>query len=529
MAPLNHSSNSSSCSISSSNGGGNSDPLLLGNLMECVCIGLEHSIDLLSCDANTVRKVHDVYLNPKPLVSAADLAARDYAKLHDEFIESLLQEQQKMQLKQQLLKRQQLLQMPPQNEESATTIEDAQLPPSDLTNTSPTYPIGEILTVTPRKRRVVKLSRRSPRHSPRRQVTPFDDTLSLPDDTSVVTHITQTGLPDPPLFLDEKCKLQKDKNKGEPVGSEICAFGKRACLEKLRQKMELLTQVAMGKSDTDPRTRKKASASMKRRKAKISEETALYTETRSIIELRMGFLSMQYGILLRWDTTQTGKIFIVVLRKMCPESFYLKESVSTRPVPQQNDVSPVCWSDNHAIWTRRDKTEVSLLEPPYRIHPPLVFAPTLLTITVIRLTDFDTRSNWTICFTINGQVQKILYRHGHQLIGSCLDWELPHDLVEVDLDISLVEQKRTRNKRKRGKQYIVLHLLDDNDDNRQVPMSCGTLQLQVRHQSEYCQWLRRELGARHQDDVPFLKRVPTETTAVDPDEDELFWDCCAFW
>jgi hypothetical protein len=90
------------------------------------------------------------------------------------------------------------------------------------------------------------------------------------------------------IFLDEKCKLQKDRNKGEPVGSEICAFGKRACLEKLRQKMELLTQVAMGKSDTDPRTRKKASASMKKGKRRVSEETPLYTETRSIIELRYG-------------------------------------------------------------------------------------------------------------------------------------------------------------------------------------------------------------------------------------------------
>jgi hypothetical protein len=51
---------------------------------------------------------------------------------------------------------------------------------------------------------------------------------------------------------------------------------------------------------------------MKKRQGKVSEETAEYTETRAImLELRLGFLSMQYGILLRWDA-RSGKIVLVI-------------------------------------------------------------------------------------------------------------------------------------------------------------------------------------------------------------------------
>ncbi|KAI2495467.1 hypothetical protein MHU86_19054 [Fragilaria crotonensis] len=93
--------------------------------------------------------------------------------------------------------------------------------------------------------------------------TSLDDTFSLADDASLLSHFTQRtddaslmshftqrALPDPPFYMHDQCKLQKDKNKGDAVGSEICAVGKNACLEKMRQKMELLTQVALGASDS---------------------------------------------------------------------------------------------------------------------------------------------------------------------------------------------------------------------------------------------------------------------------------------
>jgi hypothetical protein len=110
--------------------------------------------------------------------------------------------------------------------------------------------------------------------------------------------------PDPAAMVHPDCRLQKDKGRGEPLGRAISAEGQEGCLEKLRQKMKLLIEVSLGEDSKGP-------AGMKKRQAKVSEETAEYIETRSMIELRLGFLSMQYGILLRWDA-RSGKIVLVV-------------------------------------------------------------------------------------------------------------------------------------------------------------------------------------------------------------------------
>ena len=512
--------------------------------MECVCIGLEHSIDLLSCDATTVQNVHDVYLNPKPPVSAVDLVARDHAKLHDDFIESLLQEQKRLQ-------QQKHLTIASRGDETETSG-SSRIPSllktasSDSTASSPKSglpPIGEITTLTPRKRRSVKIARRSPRRSPRRQVlplpgtfantTPMDDTFSIPDDASLLTHFTQRTLAEPPFYIHDHCRLQKDKNKGDAVGSEVCAVGRAACLEKLRQKMELLTQVATGKLDAskgnDTRKQKKPSASMKRRKAKVSEETPTYTETRSVIELKMGFLSMQYGVLLRWDTAKTGKIVMVVLRKMCAESFYSKECVRKREAIPEMKVWPFSWTDNHAIWTQRDATEVSLLEPPYLIAPAPEVQPVALTISVLQLADFDPSATWCVLFTINGESHKIVHRHG-QTTTKSLDWELPAKTVELDLEISLTEQKRSRNKRGRGKQIYPLHLLVDGDgDKLSILTPCGVIHLRIRHESEYCHWLRQELEARGREpELPVCTAVPEIAYDHDVAEDS-YWNFCGVW
>ena len=104
-------------------------------------------------------------------------------------------------------------------------------------------------------------------------------------------------LQDPPFFLSPRCQLQKDKGKGMPIGSCIVAEGSQECLEKLRQKMKVVIQVS-GEE-------RKASTSIKRKVAKVSQHTSSYIETRSMIEQRLGFLSMQYGLLLRWDHQRT--------------------------------------------------------------------------------------------------------------------------------------------------------------------------------------------------------------------------------
>jgi hypothetical protein len=49
-----------------------------------------------------------------------------------------------------------------------------------------------------------------------------------------------------------------------------------------------------------------------------------YTDTtRARLELRLGVLKIEYRVLLRWDST-SGKIVVMVLRKMCHDSFYSK-------------------------------------------------------------------------------------------------------------------------------------------------------------------------------------------------------------
>ncbi|KAI2495466.1 hypothetical protein MHU86_19053 [Fragilaria crotonensis] len=246
----------------------------------------------------------------------------------------------------------------------------------------------------------------------------------------------------------------------------------------------------------------------------------------------MGFLSMQYGVLLRWDTLQTGKIVMVVLRKMCAESFYKKECTLKPKVQLETKVWPFSWTDNHAIWTQRDATEVSLLEPPFRIAPVLDNRPFVLTINVLHLTDFDTNSTWSVFFTINGESQKVVHRHGHHTASKDLDWELPSKTVELDMEITLSEQKRSRNKRGRGKQIYPLHLLVDGDgDKLSILTPCGTLHLRLHHQSEYCQWLRRELEARGREAEVLGCKAVMENTIEDDEDDveDSFWNFCGAW
>ena len=54
--------------------------------------------------------------------------------------------------------------------------------------------------------------------------------------------------------------------------------------------------------------------------AALSEKRRAMVETRSLLTLRMGFVSMSYGILLQWDSEQK-LVDLIVLRKMCRDDF----------------------------------------------------------------------------------------------------------------------------------------------------------------------------------------------------------------
>jgi hypothetical protein len=359
--------------------------------------------------------------------------------------------------------------------------------------------------------------------------------------------MAKTELESPALYLHTKCKLQKDKGRGDRLGSSISARGRESTLSKLRDKMKLIVEVsgelqAASFQNKDlasvppPSTSngntpsgygngfKAMSAGMKRRRAKISsieqcescmdgaEDGSYMIETRSMIELQLGFLSMQYGLLLRWDAYRTGQVVFVCLRKMCHDSFYTKirsppvvvtttsttrslASKSTRgdsstgypkstkkqrplqPLKNENDLgkpprmvgatkkhaaapplvvrSPK--GGNHAIYQRASgATEVVLVDAPYRVPHPEVFAPSILSLDVHRLTGLDPKSRWTLIMTFDGdtEIAHLKYNYRERVFETTrtdpCKWEIsmmPYGQtissfdVSTGLEIRLFEQR----------------------------------------------------------------------------------------
>jgi hypothetical protein len=327
--------------------------------------------------------------------------------------------------------------------------------------------------------------------------------------------------------------MQKDKGKGEPIGSDICATTRASCLEKLRAKMELLTHVSLSSSS-------QKSASMKRRKAKVTEETLTYTETRSVMDLRMGFLSMQYGVLLRWDTTTTGKVILVVLRKMCHESFYRKDCLRRSKLSNINYSSSrnvECHDGNHVVSMKPDGTEVTLLGEPYKVERPLAQAPALLDLKVVRLEDFSERSTWTIQVAMGSseaQKSRCQLRHGviqPILADKSLSFELPDEQVHIHLTVEIYEQKRPRQKRKRliSQQLLSLNLLDVSRHSSLVIPKYGTIVFSVLFQSSYIHWLQSELQARRSTKLVESNSIFYPVYMEEEEHDDGLWElCCVF-
>jgi len=271
-------------------------------------------------------------------------------------------------------------------------------------------------------------------------------------------------------YIHPNCRLQKDKGKGDRLESSISATGREPCLEKLRDKIKLIIEVSgelqaapfiddaasvsslksknnvsNSKYNSTTSNNKGMSAGMKRRKARIAsiennsscsngrDDGSCIIETRSMIELQLGFLSMQYGLLLRWDAYQTGQIIYVCLRKMCHDSFYSKippspvittrmtkaannEQSSTGPpriiadAKKRETPSPLVVRSrkgcNNAIYQRASgATEVVLVDAPYRVPQPEVFAPSVLTLDLHALTGLDPKSRWTLSCTFDGHTE----------------------------------------------------------------------------------------------------------------------------
>lgn len=145
---------------------------------------------------------------------------------------------------------------------------------------------------------------------------------SLTGDTAATDETTAQPKPPKPgsaaSYLDLHCRLQKDSRKGDPVGSAVCATGRSAAVLKLREKVDILADIENGAGG--------GAVSKAKLKRKVSAAVAArglpegVVETRSTLGVKMGLLSMKYGVLLRWNVI-TGFVETAVLRKMCQETF----------------------------------------------------------------------------------------------------------------------------------------------------------------------------------------------------------------
>lgn len=355
-----------------------------------------------------------------------------------------------------------------------------------------------------------------------------------------LTQFSRVSYPDAATYLHPHCRMQKDKGKGEEVGSHICAKGRDACLEKFREKMRVLTEVAMGDKP----------ATMKRRKARVMKNYENFCETRSLIELRMGFLSMQYGILLRWDVN--AKVTLIVLRKMCHDKFYPSLNQGNRIVKTRShmDDSISCSSDmvgsDNAILHRSNGTEVTLLSPPYRVTRPEKFDPTTLHISVACAVGLSRKSNWTVQIVYGENTEDINMVWNSKLkctvpkIGEPITHEIndTSSLGVSGIEVHLFEQKplsRKHQQRLVSSMEIPLRSLEPQGSDQvkpiRVTIPCrhdqdASIALDLSLISDYSAWLKKELDARRREEQQSMWSESVEEKYFDENEEEpWYWIC----
>ena len=158
-------------------------------------------------------------------------------------------------------------------------------------------------------------------------------------------------------FLHPDCVLRKEKaekqnkmqitfgrqipkQQSPPNCASPAAVGREETLAKLSEKLSMLGEIESGKfgqaaemrrSDavsfllaSEPQQKGHKRGSIGSAPTKHPKQS-IKVETRSLLSLKMGFVSMNYGILLVWNT-DCHLVEMVVLRKMCREDFLLQGS-----------------------------------------------------------------------------------------------------------------------------------------------------------------------------------------------------------
>ena len=465
------------------------------------------------CEETCQQASRTVFWEPASSQTDDRIRSLDFETLHDQFLESLLHE-------------------------AAVLRGEEEEENSQLTNESllrKNSSMSEETSHSRKRRRPVKLSRRRTPPRIRKQVlsdhhSNASTEHSKSSSTSVtisLSELSKSNLPRPETYLHGLVRMQKDKGKGEPVGSNLCAKGRDACLEKLRDKMRLLTEVA---------TEKSTGASMKIRKARIAERVDNFVETRSLLNLRMGFLSMTYGILLRWDTTKTGTITLVVLRKMCHESFYPDVTTVPSTVSTASRDRAIGALGGNAVYQRPSDMECVALEPPYCIPRPESLQA-VLSVTVVSVTGVSKKSNWTASLCMDDSAENVALQWDsskrflspkstgtlQHMTGDRLRWG-PESVVQIKLfenrirrriprrmtDSMVVPLTRLRPQRSPGRPTrITVPCTHD-------PAACVVLD--VTWQSDYAIWASRELQAR-QYQPPVIAPTAAPRYAPAPNEE----------
>lgn len=497
----------------------------------------------------------------------------DFARMHDEFFESLLKEK--------LVKRglrRTHSELPPLHPTKPSSLrrthsalptlhtsthtdvppvspcesQDESINSSVSSSSSMTYSSVSLNSTKPRMRQRPLRLHKQTHHQRHSRVAPIEayNRMFNPDFANQVLfdEIIYKDLPDADSYLHEECTLQKDKGRGEPLGTSISAEGRDQCLRKLREKITIVTQVAGEPSG------------MKRRRAKVSETTPGYIETRSLIELRLGFLSMQYGLLLRWDYRDTGKIVFVLLRKMCHDSFLTKasplfnDSSSALASRKQIEAPPLVvrnGNGNNAIYQRMSGTEVMLVGPPYRVTQPEDFEPSVLSVEINQIEGLSPKSKWTISITFDGHTEtaQLHYCSESQRFEARRDdpmrWEMMHvsSFDPAGLEIRLFQQNKQKNVRSRLASTTTVPLgglvaqpSTSKSTSWQVTMpfshpAKSEITLSLVHESDYAHWLYKELGARRSEVIgpswkaPFPRRARKKAKTYEETQDYFNWFC----
>lgn len=516
-----------------------------GGKMDTFVNWIEDSMDFLACA-------------PEGMMEALNLKQEDtqemekkFAKLHEQFFESLLKEQV---LEAGINSSSEFRSTPDLELVDSMDTSDYSVGSGVSSSSSITWgsnsTISASSTKTNKRRRTIKdFYRLSPKRNKRiapieaynrkynpelsnRSLEPMDGAISLED-------LAAKNLEPPSFFLSPRCQLQKDKGKGMAIGSFIVAEGANECLERLRQKMKVVIQVS-GEE-------RKAATSIKRKVAKVSQHTSSYIETRSTIELRLGFLSLQYGLLLRWDHQRSGKAVFCLLRKMCHDSFYTKtpdlvhvDSAKTIVTRKETEAPPFVVrtrGENHAIYQRIQGTEVVYVDPPFRVPQPDAFEPSIMTLQILSVDGLTTKSKWSISVTYAGHTEMALLQYqkeakAHKPKRLPMVWDTSQD-DPYELEIRMFEStKRKMNSKSTlyaSMTVPISHLVAQPTSQETkswqltVPLEDATLKVALNHRSNYTQWLYKELDVRRLEEVKFMSQTTTPTMRATHDEHAMDW------